>query len=106
VLHSVKPHANQDELTESSLLDLLGCKREGREKFFYYLDQNVCQGRRRRDPDINTKSAEEVLEGLKNNDECVVATADVFDRLRNLDVTEFADWDRKGDIQQVTRRCQ
>ena len=47
------------------------------------------KGRRRRDPDIITKSVEEVLEGLKNDDECVVAIVDVFDRLWNLDITEI-----------------
>jgi hypothetical protein len=58
---------NQDKLTKSSLLDLLGRKSERREKFYYYLHQNVCQGWRRRDPGIDTKPAEEVLEGLQRN---------------------------------------
>ena len=31
---------------------------------------------------------EKSVQGLKNDDECVVAIVDVFDRLRNLDVTE------------------
>ena len=87
-MHSVKRHDKRDELTQSSLRDLLGCQGKGKQKFCQYLDQNVGQGRRGRDPDISTKSAEEVLEVLENDDECVVAIVDVFDRLRNLDVTE------------------
>jgi hypothetical protein len=39
---SVKCHDSQDKLTESSLLDLFGCKSEGMEKFCYYVHQNVC----------------------------------------------------------------
>jgi hypothetical protein len=77
------------------LLDLLGCKSEGREQFCYNLHQNVCQGRRRRDPGINTKSAEEVLEGCKQIDKCAVASTNVFDRLRDLDVREICRWDRR-----------
>ena len=88
-LDSVKRHANQDSLTQSSLLDLLSCKGEGRKKFYHYLHQNDRQSRHRRDPDKNPKFAEGALEGLKDNDECVVAGVDVFDRLRNLNVTEI-----------------
>jgi hypothetical protein len=71
------------------LLDLLGYECEGTEKLDDYLHENVCQGGRRRDPNINTKSAEEVLERREHNDKCVVASANVFDRLRDLDVTEI-----------------
>ena len=87
VLHSAKRHTNQDVLTNSSLLDLLGYQCEGRKKLYDYLHENVCQGWRRRDPNINTKSAEEILEGRKHNDECVIASTNVFDRLQELYVT-------------------
>jgi hypothetical protein len=40
-------------------------------------------------PNINTKSAKEVLERRKHNDKSVVTSANVFDRLRNLDVKEI-----------------
>lgn len=33
----VKCHTIKDELTKPSLTDLLGCKSEGREQFYYYL---------------------------------------------------------------------
>ena len=89
MLHSVKRHANQDKLTKSSLLDLLSYECEGREKLYDYLHENVCQGRRRWDPNINTKSAEEALERRKHNDKRVVASANVFDCLRDLGVTEI-----------------
>jgi hypothetical protein len=87
--HSVKCHANQDVLTKSTLLDLLGYECKGGEEFYNYLHENVCQGWRRRDPNINTKSAKEVLERRKHNDKSVVTSANVFDRLRNLDVKEI-----------------
>ena len=91
MLHLVKCHSNQDKLTKSSLLDLIGYKCEGRKKFYYYFHENFCQGWRRRDPDINTKSAEEVLEGRKHKNERVVASTNIFDCLRDfrLDVTKI-----------------
>ena len=89
MFHSVKHHANQGKLTKSPLLDLLGYECEGRKKLDDYLHKNICQGWRRRDPDINTKSAEEILEGRKHNDKSVVASANVFNRLRNVGVTEI-----------------
>ena len=95
MLHSVKCHPKQNELTESSLLDRLGYECERTEKLDDYLHEDICQGGRRRDPDINTKSAEEVLERPKHNDKCVVASADVFDRLWDLDVTEIFRLGRK-----------
>jgi hypothetical protein len=79
------------------LLDLLGRKGEGREQLYYYLHQDVRQGWRRRDPGINAKSADEVIEGRKQIYERVVARINVFDRLWDLDVTEICRWDqRKG----------
>ena len=71
------------------MLDLLGYECERTEKLDDYLHENVCQGRRRRNPDIYIKSAEEVLERPKHNDKCVVAGTDVFDRLWDIDVTEI-----------------
>jgi hypothetical protein len=96
-LLSVKYLTSQDKLTKPSLLDLLGGKSESRKKFYYYLHQNACQSWRRRDLGINTKSAEEVLEGREQIEECLVASTDVFNRLpvRNLDVTEIGRWDRR-----------
>ena len=99
-------HTNQDKLTESSLFDLLGCKSESREQFYYYLHQNVAQSWRGRHRVINSKSAEEVFEGREQIDECVVASGDVFDRLRDPDVTEIFIWKGEGDIPRVGWRCQ
>ena len=91
VLSSVKYLiSSQDKLTESSLLDLLGCKSESREQFYDDLHQNVCQGWRRRDSGINTKSGEEIVEGRKEIQECIIASTDVFDRLLDLNVTEIS----------------
>ena len=87
MLHSVERHPNQDELTKSTLLDLLGYECERTEKLDDYLHENVCQGWRRRDPNINTKSAEEVLERPKHIDKSVVASTDVFNRLQDLYIT-------------------
>ena len=97
---------NSVQLTKSPLLDLLGRKSKSREEFYYYLNQHVCQGWRRRDPGIYTKSGEEVLEGRKQIDQCIIASADVFDRLRDPNVTETSDGIGEGDIQQVKWRCQ
>ena len=74
-------YTNQDRLTKSSLFNLLGRKSEDREEFYHCLHQNLCQGWRRRNPSINAKSVEKVLEGRKEIYECIVASADVFDRL-------------------------
>ena len=90
-MHSVKCRSNEDGLTKSALLDLLGRKSERGEQFYYYLHQNIGQGWRRRDPGINTKSAEEVFERRKQINERVVARTDIFDRLRNLDVQRYGD---------------
>jgi hypothetical protein len=106
VLHLVKCPTNQDELTKSSLLDLLGRKSEGREQFDHYLHQNVCQGRRRREPGVDTESAEEVLKGREQIDECIVARTNFVDRLRDLNVREICRWDGEGDIRRVEWRCQ
>ena len=81
VLYLVKCRTNQDKLTKSTLLNLLGCKSKSRKKFYYDFHQNVCQGRRRRDPGIDTKPAEETLEGRKQIDERVITSTDIFDRL-------------------------
>ena len=101
VLHSVERLASQKELTKSTLLDLLGRKSERREQFYNDLYQNVCQCRRRRDPGVNSKSAEEVLERRKQIDERVITGTDVFDRLRDLNVTVIFRWDWRRDIRQV-----
>ena len=101
VLYLVMCRNNQDELTKSSLLDLLGCESESEKKFYYDFHQNVCQGGRRRDPGIDTEPAEEVLEGRKQIDERVVTSADVFDRLWDLDVTMIFRLDRRENIRQV-----
>jgi hypothetical protein len=71
------------------LLNLLGRKGKGREEFHHCLHENLCQGRRWRDPSINTKSIEEVLEGRKEVYEGIITSIDVFDRLENLYVTEM-----------------
>jgi hypothetical protein len=46
---------------------------------------------RKRDLAINTEPAEELVEGREQIDKCVVTRTNVFDRLRNPDVTERAD---------------
>jgi hypothetical protein len=95
LLHSViksKYLTSKKGLTKSTLLDLLCSKSKGREQFYYYLHQNICQGWRRRDPGIDTKSVEKVLEGREQIDECVVARVDVFDHLKDLHVTHICRW--------------
>jgi hypothetical protein len=72
---------------------MLGHKNEGIEQFCYYLHQNVCQDRRGWDSGVNTKSAEEVLEGREQLDKRVVASTTIFHRLPNLDVRETCNWD-------------
>ena len=84
--HLVSRRNNQDKLTKSPLLDLLGSKCERGDQFYNYLHQNVCHGWRRRDRGINTESAEEVLEGGEKVEQCVVASAHFFDSLGELDV--------------------
>jgi hypothetical protein len=68
---------------------LLGSKSEGRDQFYDYLHQNVCQGWRRRDSRINAESAEEVFEGREKVDQCVVTSTHFVDRLGELDVREI-----------------
>jgi hypothetical protein len=89
--HSVNHHYNynQDELTKSPLLGLLGSKSEDRDQFYNYLHQNVCQGWGRRDSVINTESTEEVLEGGEKVDQCIVASTHFFDSLGELYVREI-----------------
>jgi hypothetical protein len=105
--HFVNRRNKQDELTKSPLLDLLGSKSERRYQFYNYLHQNICQGWRRRDAGINTESAQEVLEGRENVNQCVIASMHFFDRLGESDVKETcgSDW-RKRDIQRVRCRSQ
>ena len=86
--------------------DLLGRKSERGEEFYDYLHQDIRQNWRRRDPGIYAQSAEEVLEGRKQIEECVITGTDVFDRLRYLDVTEICRWIGEGDIHQAGWRCQ
>jgi hypothetical protein len=71
------------------LLDLIGCKTEGGDEFYDYLHQNFCKGWCRRDPGINFKSAEVVLEGREQVYKRVVVITNVFDRLRDLYVREL-----------------
>src|SRR6266849_5710338 len=85
---------NQDKLTKFPLLDLLGSKSEGVDQFGDYLHQNFRQVWRKGnvlgiDLGINTKSAEEVIEGREKIDQCVVASTHFFDRLGELDVREI-----------------
>jgi hypothetical protein len=87
--HLVNRRNNQDKLTKSPLFDLLCSKSEHRDQFYNYLHQNVCQGRRRRDSVINTKSAEEVIEGGEKVDHHIVASAHFIDSLWELDVRKI-----------------
>ena len=88
MFHSVNYHNNQKRLTESPLLDFPGSKSEGINEFNNYLHQNICQGRRRRDLGIDTKSAEDVLEGHEKVNQCIVASTYFLDSLRELDVRD------------------
>jgi len=72
---------------------MLGRKSEGIEQFCYYRHQNVCQDRRKGDSCVNTKSAEEVLEGCEQLDKRVVASTTVFHRLQISDVREICNWE-------------
>ena len=101
VLRSAKCHTNQEERTKSTLPDLLGRKSERRKQLYDYLHQSVRQGWRKRNHGINTEPAKEVLEGCKQINERVVASANVFDRLQALAVTRICSRDRRKDIQQV-----
>ena len=102
MFHSAKCHSNQDELTKSALFNLFGHKGEGGKQFHYYLHQNGFQGIRKSDPGINTESAEELVEGREQIYERVITRTNVFDRLRDSDVTEMCTWDqRMGDIRRV-----
>ena len=93
MFHSVDCCNNQGKLTESSLLYLLGSKSESRDQFYDYVHQNICQGWRRRDLGINTKSAKKVLEGREMVDQCIAGTH-LFDHLGDFDVRGYADWIR------------
>jgi hypothetical protein len=107
VFHSVECYTSHNELTESTLLNLFGRKGEGGEQFHYYLHQNGFQGLGKRDLGINTESAEELFEGREQIYERVVTRTNVFDRLRDSDVTEMCRWDRRmGDIRRVGWRSQ
>ena len=87
-LHLVNRRNDQDILTESPLLDLLGSESERRDQFYVYLHQKVCQSRRRRNPDINIESAEEVLERREKINQCIIASMHLVDRLRKSGVKE------------------
>jgi hypothetical protein len=93
VFHSVNCRNSQEKLTEPPLLDLLGSKSERIDEFNNNLHQNICQGRRKRDLAIDTKSAKEVLEGHEKVNQCIVAGTHVLDSLRELDVRETHRWD-------------
>jgi hypothetical protein len=62
---------------------------------------------RKRDLGINIESAEELFEGREQIYERVVTRTNVFDRLRDSDVTEMCRWDwRIRDIRRVGWRSQ
>jgi hypothetical protein len=107
VFHSVECHTSQDELTKSTLHNLFSRKSEGGEQFHYDLHQNVFQGLRKRDLGINTESAEVLVEGREQIYERIVTRTNVFDRLRDSDVTKMCRWDqRMRDIRRVGWQCQ
>jgi hypothetical protein len=89
VFRSAKRRTSQDELTKSTFLNLFGRKSDGGEQFHNYLHQNGFQGLRKRDLSINTKSAKEFFEGREQIYKRVVTRTNVFDRLRDSDVTEL-----------------
>jgi hypothetical protein len=84
------------------LLNLFGRKIEGGKQFHYYLQQDVFQGLRKRDLGINTESAQVIVEGREQIYERAVTRTNVFDRLRDPDVTEICRCDlRMRDIWRV-----
>ena len=63
------------------MLDLLGSKSERGDQFYDYLYEDVCQGWCRRDLGINSKSAQEVVEGLEKVNQGIIASMGFVDRL-------------------------
>ena len=87
--HLVSRRNNRNKLTKSPLFDLLRSKSKRGDQFYNYLHQKVRQGWRRRDPSINTESAEEILEGGEKVNKCVVASTHFIDRLGRLGVKKI-----------------
>ena len=65
-------------LTQTSLFDLPRCQSESSENLHHYLYDNVSHGCRNRDPRINVEPAEEVLYGLEQVYEGIIARANVL----------------------------
>ena len=76
-------------LTQSPLLDLPRCHSKSGENLHQYFYDNVGNGRRKRDPCVNIKAAEESLDGLEQVYEGIIARADILYRLIHSNVTQI-----------------
>jgi hypothetical protein len=76
-------------LTQSALLDLPRCNGKSGENFHQDFYENVSDGRRKRDPCVDIKSAEESLDGLEQLDESNIARADTLYSLIRSNVTRM-----------------
>jgi hypothetical protein len=74
-------------LTQLPLLDLPRCHSKSGENLHQYFYDDVGNGRRKRDPCVNIKSAEESLDGLEQLDEGIIARTNILYRLIRLNVT-------------------
>jgi hypothetical protein len=74
-------------LTQSSLLDLPRCHSKSGENLHQYFYDNVGNGRRKRDPCVNIKPAEESPDRLEQVDESIIARTNMLYRLIRLNVT-------------------
>ena len=85
------------------MLDLIGSKSERGDQFYDYLYENVCQGWRRRDLGIDTKSAQEVVEGLEKVNQGIIASTGFVDRLKKLYVREIMQMSSEEDRHTASR---
>ena len=71
-------------LTQSPLLDLPRCNGKSGENLHQYFYDDVGNGRRKRDPCVDIKPAQESLDRLEQVDEGVIARIDILYRLIRL----------------------
>ena len=74
-------------LTQPPLLDLPRCYSKSRENLHQYFYDDVGNGRRKRDPCVDIKPAEESLDRLEQVDESIIARSNILYRLIRSDVT-------------------
>jgi len=78
------------------LLELFGHKGKNGQQFHHDLDDDLPHGRCGRNIGINIQSGEEMVDGLEDVDECIIARTNVFGRLIRLVVTRVRTCDLKG----------